>query len=193
MSKQTKAGETKKSIIDKCLDEFIKNGIFETSVRDLANGLHMQSSGLYYYFKSKDDIIVACAEEAGIRMEEALLLPVLNCIREDNPPVEEQRTMMEEMIPLMQFFAQVCTIKRYREKIQPVMNRLKARHTEYSEEFARQLSCKPEEVAPYLYACVAVVANYMIFGEEVYYQEPFALIASAIRAFKEKNEAADEA
>ena len=32
---------------------------------------------MYYYFNSKDDLIIACAEEAVIRVENSLLVPAL--------------------------------------------------------------------------------------------------------------------
>lgn len=186
MDNQAKLNDTKKKIIDACLDEFVENGLFKTSIRDLACALNMQSSGLYYYFKGKDEIVVACAEEAGVRMEDALLLPILNCIREDSSTVASKE-MLKQVTPLMQFFAQVCTNKTYREKMQPVLNRLRERHAEYAVKYAEEFSCSPEEVAPYIYACVALVANYMIFQEEIYYKAPFELITSAVQTLKKRN------
>lgn len=188
MENQEKLNGTKKKIIDTCLDEFVEKGLFRTSIRDLACAVNMQSSGLYYYFKSKDDIVTACAEEAGLRMEEVLLMPIWSCIKKDACEGCDAEEMMQTLTPYMQFFAQVCTTKEYREQMQPVLDRLKERHAEYAVKFAEELSCDPQEVASYLYACVALVANYMIFREEIYYRQPFELIASAIHSLKKRDE-----
>lgn len=176
----------KKEIINICLQKFLEEGLFKTSARDLAGILNMQPSGLYYYFKSKDEIVVACAEEVGIRIEDILILPLLEDPNDTKRYMATVEQKLEEAEPMMKFFAQVCTTKEYRESMQPVMERLKERHREYSVKFAESFGCEPEEVAPYLYTCVAVVANYLIFGEELYFDRPHQLIVKAMQDLKDR-------
>lgn len=186
MQNQTRNTERQKEIIDICLKQFIENGLFNTSARDLAGALNMQPSGLYYYFKSKDDIVVACVEEAGIELGDVLILPILDYIDDMDSYVTMAAERMEEMIPVMKFFTQACTMKEYRADMQPVLDRMKRRHSDYAARIAERLGCEKEELAPYLYACVAIVANYMIFGEEIYFHQPFELIANAIQDLKNR-------
>lgn len=56
--------ERRKEILNTCLDTFISKGLSETTVRDLSTALKLQSGGIYYWFKDKDEAVVACAEEA---------------------------------------------------------------------------------------------------------------------------------
>lgn len=185
MAPKTVDEARREEIIDVCLRTFIKEGLMRTSSRDLSNALNMQPSGLYYYFKSKDEVVVACAEEAAIRMEQVLINPVLRSLDNKNEIMDMTTLEVEEMAPMMRFFTQVCTTKIYREDMQSILDRLKKRHSEYAAEFARKLNCKPEEVAPYMYACVAIVSNYMIFGEEFYFQQPLQLLKEAVKRFRE--------
>lgn len=186
MNAQRADTKRKKEIIDICLEQFIENGLFKTSIRDLSNALHMQQSALYYHFKGKDEIVLACAEEASIRLEDALIAPVFDCLNDLKDLMSLSRQKTAEMAPMMRFFTQVCTTKRYQEDVQPLLERLRERHTTYSVRFAKELNCEPEEIAPYLYACVAIVSNYMIFGEKVYFTRPLELIGQAIQEFKER-------
>lgn len=186
MQNQLKNQNRKKEIIDECLNSFIEKGLYKTTTNDLGNALNMKSSALYYYFHNKDEIVVACAEEAAIRMEDVLLLPVLGCLGDGESYKSVIREHMEQSVPMMKFFTQVCTTNEYREAMQPVLDRMKQRHHEYAVEFSGQLGCKPEDVMPYLSACVAVVANYMIFGENFYFHEPIRMIEDAVRAFRER-------
>ena len=39
--------------------------------------MKLKSGDMYYYFNSKDELIIACAEEAVIRVENSLLVPAL--------------------------------------------------------------------------------------------------------------------
>lgn len=188
MQNQRRNTNRQKEIIDICLTQFIENGLCNTSARDLAGALQMQPSGLYYHFKNKDEIVVACAEEAGIRLERILILPFLDFLDDTKNYTELLREKMTETIPMMHFFAQTCTTKEYRADMQPVMERLKERHKEYARQIAEKLECSSEEVMPYLCACVAVISNYMIFGEDFYYTQPFQLITEAIQKLKDQQE-----
>lgn len=55
--------DRKKEVINVCLDHFIANGL-EISTRSLSEALKLQNTGLYYYFESKDEAVILCAEEA---------------------------------------------------------------------------------------------------------------------------------
>lgn len=67
--------QRKREILDVCLATFIRRGLYETSVRDLSRALALQSGGIYYWFKDKDDVVVTCAEEAALRLKEHLIAP----------------------------------------------------------------------------------------------------------------------
>ena len=62
---------------------FVTKGLSEASTRDLAKALKLQNAGLYYYFHSKFDAVVACFEEALSRLEINVVLP--SFIDLDNP------------------------------------------------------------------------------------------------------------
>ncbi len=51
-----KKRQTKKIILEKSLDIFIKNSFFSVSMQDLANALDIKKSLIYYYFESKSKL-----------------------------------------------------------------------------------------------------------------------------------------
>lgn len=105
--------QRKREILDVCLATFIRRGLYETSVRDLSRALALQSGGIYYWFKDKDDVVVTCAEEAALRLEEHLIAPALQDIREPDRMMERLRLRADELRPMMKFFASVCACSRY--------------------------------------------------------------------------------
>lgn len=78
-----KAGEQwklligKKEIINNCLELLVARGLTQTTTRELSKAMKLKSGGMYYYFNSKDELIIACAEEAVIRVENSLFVPAL--------------------------------------------------------------------------------------------------------------------
>ena len=68
--------DRRKEVVNACLNLFVERGLYKTSTRDLSKALSLQSGGLYYYFQTKDDAVVACVEEAISRLEDTLIVPV---------------------------------------------------------------------------------------------------------------------
>ncbi len=157
--------DKKKEIVNTCLQTFVDNGLIEISMRDLGEACGMEAANFYYYFKSRDEVVVACAEEAKERIEWDLFGAALHDI--DNPELLAQnlRKRADMMRPLMNFFVSVCTSRRYKEPMRPALRRLSERYKHYIEQIAEKLCCEPEVIAPHVYTVVNTMLSYMIFGQ----------------------------
>ena len=100
--------DRKKEVINVCLDHFIEKGLSETSTRSLSGALKLQNAGLYDYFSRKDEAVILCAEEAALRLENALLLPALKDLSNPDLMVNRLQSRADEMAPTMRFLASVC-------------------------------------------------------------------------------------
>jgi len=69
--------EKKEAAVNACLNEFVKNGLYNTTSRDLSKAMNLQSGGLYYYFASKDEAVIVCAEEASFLLENEMIVVAL--------------------------------------------------------------------------------------------------------------------
>ena len=47
-----------------CLDCFVEKGLTVTTTTDLCDANNLQNGGIYYYFDTKEEMVLACAEEA---------------------------------------------------------------------------------------------------------------------------------
>lgn len=175
--------ERRKEVLDTCLDTFISNGLSETTVRDLSTALNLQSGGIYYWFKDKDEAVVACAEEAALRLENSLIFPALNDIKDPDQLMKRLQVRADEMRPTMKFFASVCALSKYEGRMQPVLVRLAERYERYAQRFAEELHCDFNEVAPYVYFAITTITDYMIFGEAKYIFPQIELIKTALKGF----------
>jgi AcrR family transcriptional regulator len=68
MTLTAKAEETRERILDAALRLFRERGFDETTMRDIAAEAHVATGGAYYYFRSKEELVMAfyvrTAEEA---------------------------------------------------------------------------------------------------------------------------------
>lgn len=158
------SAERRERAISACLNQFCQKGLYETTSRDLSSALKLQSGGMYSYFSSKDEAVLVCAEEAAFLLEKYLVKQALRDMHNPQKMFAELIDRAEKLSHMMRFFAQVCSVAKYREGMEPVLRRLTDRYEKYACQVAEKLGCSVEEIAPYFYMCVAAVANYMIFG-----------------------------
>lgn len=176
--------DRKKEVINTCLDLFVSKGVSETSVRDLSNAINLQVSGMYYYFESKEDAVVTCAEEAAIQLENNLIAPALKDISDPERMFIRLFSRAKEMAPMMRFFVQVCASPRYLDRMQQALDRLTERYRFYSGKFAERLGCTKEKIEPYLYMTITAMTNYMIFSEKSYIEPQIETIKDALSEMK---------
>lgn len=100
--------DRKQEVINICLDLFIEKGLTSTSTRNLSSALKLQNAGLYYYFESKDEAVIACAEEAALRVESALIPGALHDIDDLDTMMKRLQSRADEMAPTMRFLVTVC-------------------------------------------------------------------------------------
>lgn len=158
--------DRKKEVINVCLDHFIEKGLSETSTRSLSRALQLQNAGLYYYFESKDEAVIQCAEEAALRLENALIPFAIKDIDKPDDMMKRLQDKADELAPTMSFFVSVCVSRRYKESMKPVLDRLAERYDMYTSKIAALLNCEKDEIEAYVYMTIAAAVNYMIFAED---------------------------
>ena len=173
--------DRKKEVINVCLDHFIANGLSGTSTRSLSSALKLQNAGLYYYFASKDEAVILCAEEAAIRLENALIGPAISDIAEPDVMMKRLQSRADEMAPTMRFLVSVCVSSQYKNDMKPALDRLAERYEHYAEHVAKKLNCTKEDIEPYVYMTITAVANYMIFSEDSFVAPQMKIVKDAIK------------
>lgn len=158
--------DRRKEVVNICLDLFVEKGLYKTSTRDLSKALQLQSGGLYYYFQTKDDVVVACVEAAIRRLEDVLISPVRKEITNPANMMKRLLSRADEMALVYQFVVTVCSDQQYRDKTKPILDELGERYEHYAEVFSKLLSCKVQELTPFVYMSITAITNYMIFREE---------------------------
>ena len=69
--REEKKAEKRQELVDACLGCFVEKGLTVATTKDLCKAAKLQNGGIYYYFSTKEEIVLACAEEAISRIEKA--------------------------------------------------------------------------------------------------------------------------
>lgn len=163
--KPSKKAERTKEIIGICLDCFIEKGLTVTTTTDLCNVNNLQNGGIYYYFDTKEEMVLASAEEAINRIEKSIFGIVLEDIEDVANMMDRLGTIADKLSPTMHFLVSVCVSPEYGEKAKPYLVKLAGRYPYYTEKIAEILGCTKEDVEPYVHLSILALNNYMIFNE----------------------------
>ncbi len=175
--------DRKREVINICLDCFIEKGLTETSTRGLSTALKLQNAGMYHYFSSKDEAVILCAEEAALRLERALIPQAIADMDDLDFMMDRLKQNADRMAPTMQFLVSVCTSKRYKKDMQPVLERLARRYACYAQQVASKIDCRKEDIELYVYMMITAVSNYMIFSEDVFVRPQVEIAKDALERF----------
>lgn len=162
---EEKKTEKRRKIIGVCLDCFVEKGLTVAATKDLCKAAKLQNGGIYYYFSTKEEIVLACAEEAINRMEKGAFDIVFEDISDIKSMMNHLSELADKMSPTMRFLVSVCVSREYGEKVKPSLVRLAKRYPYYTERIAEFLGCSNEEVEPFVHLSILAINNYMIFAE----------------------------
>lgn len=178
--------EKKETAIQVCLNVFVEKGLFNTTSRDLSKAMNLQSGGLYYYFRSKDEAVIECAEEASFQLENELIVTALSDMNNPKQMIDNLQIRALKFAPVMKFLVQVCSSNQYKDAMRAALDRLSERYTEYAELFSSRLNCDTSEIEPYVYMCITAITNYMVFEELQYVKPQLEIIKNMLIELKNK-------
>ena len=191
MSEEKKI-KKRRELLSLCLDCLIEKGLTAVTTKELCSAVQLQNGGFYYYFTSKDEIVLACAEEAINRIEQAALDVVFEDLNDIRHMMEHLGSMADKMSPTMRFLVSVCVSQEYGEKVKPSLVRLAARYPYYTRRIARLLGCSESEVEPFVHLSILAINNYMIFAERALFDPQIEAAKNGLLALaRRKQDRAD--
>ena len=183
---EDKKKEKRNEIIGVCLDCFVKKGLTVTTTKDLCTAANLQNGGSYYYFSTKEEIVLACAEEAINRIEKSAFGIVLEDISDIRSMMDRLVTLADKMSPTMRFLVSVCVSHEYEEQIKPSLVRLASRYPYYTDKIAEILGCTKDEVEPFIHLSILAINNYMIFSERALFDPQIESVKKELMSLAER-------
>lgn len=184
--------QKRRELLGLFLDCLIEKGLTAVTTKELCSALQLQNGGIYYYFTRKDEIVLACAEEAINRIEQAALDVVFEDLNDIRHMMEHLGSMADKMSPTMRFLVSVCVSQEYGEKVKPTLVRLAAQYSYYTRRIARLLGCSESEVEPFVHLSILAINNYMIFAERALFDPQIEAAKNGLLALaRRKQDRAD--
>lgn len=145
---------------------FVKNGLENTSVRELCREMKLSYGSLYYWFKDKDDIYISTAMYGFEKVVDELFefafsnLDNLDDFFEKTP--DEIKKNFAELRTVYQVAASPVYGARMRKKAEDLM----PSYERYIKKLAENFDCSQEQLTPLVFVFISIIMDYCIWEDE---------------------------
>jgi AcrR family transcriptional regulator len=154
----------KDNIIEKSYECFVKNGIENTTTRDFCAAANINANTLYYYFNSKNDILIECVNY-GYRQLECALFDALKEFDESSFDIFPKLTKIGlDYAPQMRFLHQAVSSPAYEEYREDQFNKVNAFYDRLGKELAERFECPYDLIKDYIYEIMTLLSYFSLWG-----------------------------
>ncbi len=154
----------KEYIIEKCYECFVKNGIENTTTRDFCAAADVNANTLYYYFNSKNEILIECVNY-GFRQLESALFNVLKEFDKTSFDIFPALTKIGlDYAPQMRFLHQAVSSPSFEEYREDQFKKVNAFYDRLGMELAGHFECPYELIKDYIYEIMTLLSYFSLWG-----------------------------
>lgn len=157
--------DIKDELMEKAFDFFAKNGLENTSLRDLCKGIGVSSGSMYYWFDNKEDIIISTAKYALSHSVDDVFKVAFDGMTDFADFVDRVFKAVEAYIPKMKFIYQVATSPKYGECLRQRANELYAGYEVYAKMLADMIGTGVDTMRPVVYMFMSILLHYIIWND----------------------------
>ena len=187
---------TKKDyIIEKCYECFVKSGIENTTTRDFCAAAEINANTLYYYFDSKNDILIECVNYGYMQLE-SVLFDALKEFDKSSFDIFPKLTKIGlDYAPQMRFLHQAVSSPTYEEYREDQFKKVNAFYDRLGRELAERFECPFELIKDYIYEIMTLLSYYSLWGSRdmaaIQFNRIFADFKNAITSYRQIRAIAD--
>ena len=173
-------GQKKKELLVKCFELFVKQGLENTSLNELAAYCDVHKSTMYSYLESKDEIVIECAKMHMLELDKLFK----NVFK--NPPDTLKEVLQHgfekivEEKSKLRFVYQVISSPLYGELAQKELSMIYMKYVDYSEPLARIYNVDEVEFRTCFILFLSTMHDYCMWGNEILAKEKLNYIFSKV-------------
>ena len=180
--------EEKAQMLRDCFSIFVKQGLENTSISDLAKQCHTYKAALYNYFKSKDEIVIEGAKMYMTDLDEILQKVILNPKGSLEEALSSGFEILRKETNNLRYIYQVVSSPKYGRNSREALSEIYMKYLDYSKVFAEIYGVEHDKFRPYFLLFVSTMHDYCMWGNEILAKEKLNYIFNKVTEL-EKNKA----
>lgn len=177
--------QKKQELLEKCFELFVKQGLENTSLNELAAYCNVHKSTMYTYLASKDEIVIECAKMHMLELDNMFYKEFLNPRKTLKDMLQHGFAMIASEKSKLRFVYQVISSPLYGEQAQKELSSIYMKYIDYSEIFAKIYNVDKVKFRPYFLLFISTMHDYCMWGNEILAKEKLDYIYNAIDILEE--------
>lgn len=179
--------QKKEEMLNKCFDLFVKQGLENTSVNDLAKYCGTYKAAFYNYFNSKDDIVFECAKMYIESIGEVVFSQAILSKEYLRDVLEQALNILISERDKMRFVYQVISSPKFGAESRKELSTIYSRYLDYYDQIAQKFSVDKEKFRVYYLLFVSAVHDFCLWDNINYSLEKFDYILSNIEKLQQNS------
>ena len=166
VSENVRNNGKKNYIIEKCYECFVKNGIENTTTRDFCAAANVNANTLYYYFVSKNHILIECVNYGFMQLESAFF----DALKEFD---ESSFDIFPRLVnaglnyaPQMRFLQQAVSSPSYDEHREDQFRKWNAIYDRLGRKLAEHFDCPYEIIIDHVHEIMTLMSYFSLWGSK---------------------------
>lgn len=158
--------EKRNKIVNIAYRLFIKKGLEKTSIRDIANLADVNVNTLYYYFRTKAEIVICCVEY-GLEKISQDIFETINFGGENQS--RDLKSLLNYSLKYKDELCwcyQVITSPNYNWLVKDILIKVRKGYCTYIDEMANKICCDKKRFMQLAMIAIQIIKDFMITEDE---------------------------
>ena len=174
--------QKKKQMLKECYSLFVKQGLENTSISDLAKHCKTYKAALYNFFSSKDEIVLESAKLYMHSLDEKIQEKFKNPQLTLSATMKDGFEMLSNEKNNLRYVYQVVSSPKYGEQSRKALSEIYTTYFNYSETLANMYGVSHELFRPYFLMFISIVHDFCLWENNELINEKLQYIYSQIES-----------
>lgn len=157
--------DVEKEFLEPSFQYLVKNGLENTSVRDLCKAMDISYGSIYYWFDGKDDIYTSVVEYGVGKAAEKLFKAAFEKMNDSELFFSTFLNDVDECTEDLRLVFQFATSIDYGKIVQKKSEEFKDVYQKYIEDLSELTGIECEDMAPIIYLLISIVVDYVVWQD----------------------------
>ncbi len=160
--------ERKEQMLETMLDIYVRNGLENTSMRNIASALEIGVSSLYAYFDSKENIVIETAKYYMGQLENTFKDEFEHLSPDLKAEIDMIYTLLVREKERIRFIYQVVSSPLYGERGRRELEKIYTKYFKFSDSFAKFYNISKDGFEEVFMLFIATIHDFCIWDNEKY-------------------------
>lgn len=178
--------EKRNMIVEVAYKLFIKKGLEKTSIRDIASLAEVNVNTLYYYFRTKAEIVICCVEYGLEKISKGIFESISSGELNQKENLESLLHSSLKYKEELCWCYQVITSPNYNWLVKDILIKVRKGYHSYIDKIADHIHCDKEQFRQLATISILIIKDYMITEDDNCLTQ-IAFINNRFQALMSKN------